>query len=458
MFRGWVKNQLEAKEFKESDGLFYWRERIYRSIVFIISITGLPAYVFGIYLSIKHNLISITIADTIVYGLLLFLWLKNPFTLKIKTILLISFPLILGVLLIIIAGPRGAGFSYFLGFIILASILLGFKGTIAGLVIHIVFSTIIGVGLASNWFDTVTYLPYSTTTWITITINSLVICSITSIPLSVLMHGLNNYITRHNLLENSLKEKIKQLAKAKKEADKANELKTKFLANMSHEVRTPLNVISGFSEIVQKGMYRNTKERDQFLYTINQNGQYLLNIIENILDISMIESQQLKYHIKTVNLCSFMQDIQQVYKINHTPIDILFVPMQTNCDINFQTDETRLKQVLINLINNAIKYTEKGHVSIGFEMCDERLLFSVSDTGIGIHPDDMEHIFDRFVKIANPNTVIDGTGLGLAISRSIIEALGGTISVESILNKGSVFTVSLPLQTQKAPFLNETTN
>ncbi|WP_289055334.1 sensor histidine kinase [Carboxylicivirga marina] len=151
--------------------------------------------------------------------------------------------------------------------------------------------------------------------WLTIAINSLVVCSITSIPLSILIKGLGDYIKKHNVLEKVLKEKIIQLNSAKNEAEKANDLKTKFLANMSHEVRTPLNVIMGFSEIVQNGMYNDKAERNQFLRTISINGHYLLNVIENILDISMIESNQFKYSIHEVGVLSIINELKEVYQL-----------------------------------------------------------------------------------------------------------------------------------------------
>ncbi len=198
---------------------------------------------------------------------------------------------------------------------ILTSILMGIRGVIYGLSLHICFTSIVAFGLYYGWFPNLGVNLYSTMDWLTIAINSLVVCSITSIPLSILIKGLGDYIKKHNVLEKVLKEKIIQLNSAKNEAEKANDLKTKFLANMSHEVRTPLNVIMGFSEIVQNGMYNDKAERNQFLRTISINGHYLLNVIENILDISMIESNQFKYSIHEVGVLSIINELKEVYQL-----------------------------------------------------------------------------------------------------------------------------------------------
>ncbi|WP_289055332.1 sensor histidine kinase [Carboxylicivirga marina] len=130
-------------------------------------------------------------------------------------------------------------------------------------------------------------------------------------------------------------------------------------------------------------------------------------------------------------------------------MEISFANTSHKEELLITSDETRLKQVLINLINNAIKYTEKGSVKVDYNTNASHVIFRVSDTGVGIHPDNIETIFERFVKIEGENTVKDGTGLGLAISKSIIETLGGELAVSSELSKGSVFTVTLPLQTAK---------
>jgi len=262
----------------------------------------------------------------------------------------------------------------------------------------------------------------------------------------------------HSTLEKTLKSKVIQLRKAKKEAENANLLKTKFLANMSHEVRTPLNVILGLSEIVKSDAYANTNERNQMLTTINQNGYYLLDIIDNILEISLIDSNQLSYHIKSTNITSLFTEIKQIYRINtKSKIKVLFEPSNITQEQTFFTDETRLKQVIINLINNAIKYTNEGEVRVSYNNYKEGIKIMVKDTGVGIHPDNLKVIFNRFVKIDGEKELIQGTGLGLAISRSIVEALGGKIWVQSKLHIGSSFYIYLPNQDKKPALVSNDT-
>ncbi|TRX70602.1 sensor histidine kinase KdpD [Carboxylicivirga sp. M1479] len=422
--KNWIVKSFEAREFQLQDGIEYWREKVYRNIVTIISVLGLPCYLIGMYMAFTHEVYSVAIIDTFVYGMLVYLWLADPFKLKIKIYLLLAVPLMVGSTLIIILGPKGAGFNYYIGFVILTSILLGLKGAIWGLIIHTLYSTFIALGLHFNLFNDWLITQYTTMDWITLAINAIAISSVTSLPLSVILKALSDYILRHQILELELSDKITQLNNAKIESEKANELKTKFLANMSHEVRTPLNVIMGFSEIVQADMYRNKVERNHLLETINQNGHYLLNIIENVLDISMIESGQFKYKISQVGVLPLMDELKQVYKItNKDKVSIVFNSSESiDESLIILTDETRLKQVLINLINNAIKYTDEGVIEVDYQLINQQILFQIKDTGIGIDSNDLDHIFDRFVKIEVEDQIKDGTGLGLAISKSIIES------------------------------------
>jgi len=454
--RDWIRRKLTATEFTPLDGIKYWRELVYKNIILIITIVAFPGYLFGVYMSLVSNVYSIAILDTVVYLALIWLLIKEPFSLITKIYFLVSLPLIVGVSLILLIGPDGAGLSYLIGFVILTSILFGLKGAFIGLTIHFCNTLIVFIGLYFKLFSETTLSFYTPLGWLTIALNSFVVCSITSIPLSVIIQGLNKYIEEHNALERTLQNKLIQLSKAKTDAENANQLKSKFLANISHEVRTPLNVIMSFSEIVKGGMYRNTDERNQFLSEIVQNGHYLLNIIENILDISMIDTNQLNYNIKTITLETIFTEIEQIYKItNKRNVQIRFLHKEKPMLMPFYCDETRLKQVLINLINNAIKNTDKGEINFGYEPHKKGITCFVKDTGIGIHKKDLSTIFERFVKIENQNQFKQGTGLGLAISKSIVEALNGKIWVESKVNIGSTFFVYLPNQNVKVSSNNK---
>jgi signal transduction histidine kinase len=443
--RNWIKHKLTPKEFSIEDGLAYWRERIYYSIILIITLAAIPGYLSGTLLGIKEGYYNISIINTVVYGCLVFLFLKDPFKLKVRIFLLLSLPFIVGIALLIILGPGGAGLMYLIGFSILSAILLGVPGAIAGMAVHLIACGAIALCLHYFALDDWDISLYSTQKWLTVSINSFAVCSVTSLPLSILLKGLEKNISSQNKLQKLLRQKISQLQKAKMKAENADALKTRFLANISHEVRTPLNVIMGLSDVIKDEMYHTDNERKQFLNTIQENGRYLLNLIENILDISMIESKQFKYHIQPCNLREMFDEMELMYQVREKEhIDLQFSHDKAVNASLIHTDETRLKQVLINLINNALKYTYEGRITVSYRFRENNVLFIVQDTGIGIDSENTIHIFDRFTKVNTQNKTNDGTGLGLAIAKNIVEALGGKIWLSSEVNVGSTFYISLP--------------
>lgn len=234
------------------------------------------------------------------------------------------------------------------------------------------------------------------------------------------------------------------LIEARKKAEESDKLKMAFLANMSHEIRTPLNAIVGFSDVIGSTYHElSDEERTDFVRLISINSEHLVRLIDDILDLSKIESNTIRFTFDSCSLKSLMKDIekeQAMKPVNGIEIRALL----PDKDIHIVTDATRLKQVICNLINNARKFTEKGHIHFGFMMdlidADAVQIF-VEDTGEGIPHECQKEIFGRFYKV---NTFKQGTGLGLSICKTIIEHLQGNISVMSELGKGSCFTVKLP--------------
>ena len=222
-----------------------------------------------------------------------------------------------------------------------------------------------------------------------------------------------------------------------KEADK---LKSAFLANMSHEIRTPLNAIVGFSDIVAETP--DEDEKKEYLEIIHKNNDLLLHLIDDILDFSKIESGTLDYHITETNIKEICGEVFLASSLKMKP-GVKLVFDKELPSIRLQTDPQRVMQVISNFVNNAIKFTEKGSITISYKQERNYLRVSVQDTGIGISEDDRKRIFERFIKI---NEFKQGTGLGLTISRTIIESLNGTIGVDSVKGSGSTFWFTLPLE------------
>lgn len=234
-----------------------------------------------------------------------------------------------------------------------------------------------------------------------------------------------------------------ELTKARDKAQQSDKLKSAFLANMSHEIRTPLNAIVGFSNLLVDGdMSFQKEEIKEFLSLIYLNCEQLLALISDILDLSKIESNTMVFNITEQPLTPLLQNILQAQQIN-VPQEVELLLDLPATDTIITTDPLRLKQVINNLINNAIKFTSKGAVTLGYRQNNDQVSIFVKDTGTGIDEDKINRIFERFYKGDN---FVQGTGLGLAISHTIIEHLKGTITVTSKVGEGSCFTIQHPVK------------
>ena len=233
-----------------------------------------------------------------------------------------------------------------------------------------------------------------------------------------------------------------ELRVAKEKAENLDRLKSAFLANMSHEIRTPLNAIVGFASLLIES--DDKKERQDYVDIMQENTELLLQLISDILDLSKIEAGTLDFTMDHLDIKSFCEDIMRNYDIKEDkPVPVLLAPDLPEYYI--YTDKKRLMQVITNFINNALKFTNEGQIMLEYRHKAEsnEIEFAVTDTGMGIAPDKVDQVFDRFVKL---NSFSKGTGLGLSICRSIIEHLGGTIGAESEIGVGSRFWFTHPLR------------
>lgn len=235
----------------------------------------------------------------------------------------------------------------------------------------------------------------------------------------------------------------RELLIAKEKAETSDQLKSAFLANMSHEIRTPLNAIVGFSRIIAESADAN--ERKSYYDIVESNNERLLQLINEILDLSKIEAGMVEFTISPVRLHPLCREIHDAHKFRcPAGVELIYEPSDEN--IVIEGDKNRIFQVISNLIGNAFKFTTSGSISYGYHRKNDKIEFHVRDTGIGIGADKVDKVFERFVKV---NNFAQGTGLGLSICKTIIERLGGNISVSSEVGKGTTFIFTLPLLSQK---------
>lgn len=252
-----------------------------------------------------------------------------------------------------------------------------------------------------------------------------------------------------NMFEENIKQK-KELEFSKLKAEESDNLKSAFLTNLSHEIRTPMNAIVGFSDLLNNPKLNN-QERLEYLDVITQSGRNLVSIMDDLVEMSKIDAQQITPNYTSINLESCLNELYNQIKITiskEKTIDFELIKPENPIKNRILTDEIKLKQIIINLITNAIKFTEHGFVTFGYEVNKENstISFTINDTGLGIAEANQKMIFNRFRRVDGDYAIkVGGLGLGLAISKAYVEMLEGTISLQSKIGVGSRFLFTIPL-------------
>jgi signal transduction histidine kinase len=257
---------------------------------------------------------------------------------------------------------------------------------------------------------------------------------------------INQSWKKQQMAEKKLNKRNLELIKALDKATESDRLKSAFLANMSHEIRTPMNGIMGFTSMLKENGL-SIKDFDAYISIIEQSGTRLLNIINDLLDISRIESGQVEMLFSDININELIEYMATFFKpeVAKKGIELSFKNSLPDSESIIRTDHEKIHAILINLVKNSIKYSHEGFIEIGYQVKDKYLEFYVKDTGIGIEKEVKAFIFERFRQANDSNTrKYEGAGLGLSITKAYVEMLGGEIWVESEFGKGSVFYFTIP--------------
>lgn len=425
-----------------------WREKIYRALIFVTCVFGVIAYVPSVLLSIEAKLYFIAAIDTVAL-ILAFVWaFAKGIPYRVRTCGLLGMFYLLGVVLIPMTGPYGAGVLWLFAFPLVASVLLSMRATVVALIINALTLALFAVLHARGVMISGALPSYPLSSWVVISANFVCLNALTAIPTAVLVQGLEKAIASLNAVKEELREEQKELIKAKTKAEELSRLKTNFLANISHEVRTPLNGIIGLIDVIDDEI------RDERLqsYTklMRESSDKLLSTITAIIRISQKEAEGQSIEPVEVEPDAITNTVVELLRVvaEKKSLTLRFKP--SGSGEKMLVDPEVFRQIMHNLIGNAIKFTEKGEIQVESALqihpSGRRFLCTkVIDTGIGIAADFQQKIFLPFEQESTGyDRKFGGSGLGLAIVRKYVELFGGKVTFSSKKGEGSVFEVCFP--------------
>jgi len=437
-------------DIKSSQSFVDWQNRLLFVLLVGLVFLGFIAYIPSVILSVLEGLWMVAVIDTLVYLTVLYVAFSRKLSSQTKIKITLITIYVLGIAILILMGQAGAGYNWLFIFPLLSGFFYGFRGVIFSTTVNIISLALLtipvyfkteGIGLISE---------YSTAGWIVNSINFIVITSLISLGLTVIISNIDKSLKKEKKMIRLLRENRKKLEKEKIRAEESDRLKSAFLANMSHEIRTPMNAILGFSGLISAPDLEPQKF-SQYNSLIKMAGEQLIRIIDDIIDISKIEMNQMSIDIQPTRIYSGLEKIVEIHrnKINSLGKNIQIQLQADNAwkELIIETDEVRFKQIVNNLIGNAVKYTDSGTISVGYTVKktgkNPVAEFFVKDTGHGIPKESFELIFKRFSQADNVDFK-EGAGLGLSITKGLLDLLGGKIWLNSEPGKGSEFYFTLP--------------
>ncbi|MCU4155914.1 response regulator [Carboxylicivirga sp. A043] len=452
-----IRRRLGPTSLRSGDGLQYWRERIFHFFSIGVLFIGLVVYLYLGLSFLKKGEFAYAIFASFVFFSAVFATTVRSLPLKFRVSWLLFLIYLIGVYSLLETNSSSLGYAFFISYALLSGILVSQKR--AWISVFTISCTLVLIGVVL--YNSMIPLPFSASIplneYIQSSIVFLVIMLVTLFPLVSLLNGLLFNLEKETRFRRLLRREHEDLTLAKRKAEESDHLKTAFLSNMSHEIRTPMNAILGFSNLLSHPDI-SANEKEEFINLIRINGKNLLTLVEDIIDISKIDSGQLQiknapcklHEILNQVYDSFQDDIKRRGLFN---LKLYLKEGISDDNIRILSDEHRLQQILVNLVGNAVKFTERGFVEFGYTQEDDQFLrFYVKDTGIGLPKGKESEIFERFSKFnSDKERLYGGTGIGLSIAKHLVTLMGGEIWVESEPLVGTTFYFTIPYHRLTTP-------
>ncbi|MDX9771315.1 MAG: ATP-binding protein [Tenuifilaceae bacterium] len=446
------KDQVQKKFLSEANAnqetIQQWQEKFFAKIMLYLIPLSVLLFIPSQLMSFRDGLYSLAIANTIAFVALQYLYFSKRLSIKARKVTLLSILYGLGIALLYFMGWRGPGLVYLLGFSVFSSLIMSIRAGYITLSMNVIIFITLSLLVRFGVFSSSLLYGLDSAAIIAIGLNFVLLNFLLITTIASLVRVLQNKMKSEHEVKLQLEREMEEHKQAKARAEESDRLKSAFLANMSHEIRTPMNGILGFTQLLREPL--ELQKQEEFLKIIESSGLRMLNIINNIIDISKIESgqSQLSFGPFNINeqiemLCTFFMP-EAMEKGIELKCEKPLKPQQSTIN----TDGEKVYAVLTNLVKNAIKYIDNGEITVGYKPNKSDIEFFVSDTGQGIPNEKLETIFERFVQAeVSYEKAQEGAGLGLAISKAYVELLGGKLWVESELGKGSTFSFSIPIDT-----------
>jgi signal transduction histidine kinase len=450
-------------QLEEEDSVFRWKNDVLHSLIMSTVLLITIAYIVGMSIDIALSEWMVAFFSTVIYVSVLIVGISNRIQAKVKLVALVLIYHFLGLGLLLLLGIHGSGFLFLFVSPLIVGLLYSIKEVIKFGLFSLLTLLLLSIPVLIDFPPLKLGIrDYEIPSWISDISNYFVLSFMMSISVSALINHLNESLLKRKELTDELLEKQEKLVLEKQRAEELEKLKSSFLANMSHEIRTPMNSIVGYSFLLRSEM-KVTERIGEYLDMIQTSSSDLLRLIDDIIDISRLESNQLTIVNQRVVLDDFMKSVHtalldsKAYKSKN--IEVRLVAANENPSLIIIIDDVRLRQILNNLLFNALKFTEEGFVELNYDVESgaNMLHVRITDTGIGISKEDQKTIFSSF-RQGSTEGINAGTGLGLSIVKGLVKLMKGTIKLDSEPGRGSSFKLELPFESSTQKHSSPTTD